>query len=209
MGAPALEQRNLGAGRRALGSRLNWRPPCNHCGDEDSRQEVVGALVVAGGDSSKVLEAAEHSLDQIARPVGFGVVIVRMFPGWVWRDDGFCTARGEPIAEFAGVIGAVRQQATAGPADCQERARADQIVRIARRQDEGDRAACIVGQGVDFRRPSAARGANGVMMSPPFAPAAERCALMCVESMLPLTTTDCPVRAWKIASQTPWRLHRL
>ena len=61
---------------------------------------------------------------------------------------------------------------------------------VTQRQHEGDGAAEIIGQGVDFRRPSAARGANGVIKSPPFAPAAERCALTWVESTLPLKTTD-------------------
>jgi hypothetical protein len=33
-------------------------------------EEVIGAFVVAGGDASGILEAAEHALDLVAVPVG-------------------------------------------------------------------------------------------------------------------------------------------
>jgi hypothetical protein len=57
------------------------------------------------------------------------------------------------------------------------------------------RGAAIIAQRVDFGRAPTARGANGVMTSPPFAPAAERWALMCVEFTEPVNTPLDPVRA--------------
>ena len=195
--------------RHRLGSRLNWRPPCECCGEENGRQVGVGALVVAGCDAAEILESAEHALNQISGTVGARVIGMGMLAGRVGRDHGLGSALGEPVPQFARVVGAVGEQALGGAADRQKRASAHQIVGVARRQREGDGAALIIGQGVDFRRPTAARGANSMMMSPPFAPAAERWALMWVESTLPVWTSDFPVSAMKIASQTPCLLQRL
>lgn len=96
----------------------------------------------------------------------------------VRRDDGLCAALFQPIAQRASIVGAVREQTATRPHDVEDSPCAGQIMDVARRERESDRPAEIVGQGVDFRRAPAARGANGMMMSPPFAPAAERCALM-------------------------------
>jgi hypothetical protein len=54
---------------------------------------------------------------------------------------------------------------------------------IAGRDQKGDWAATVLGQHVDFCRATAARAADRVVEVPPFAPAAERCALMCVLSI--------------------------
>jgi len=72
------------------------------------------------------------------------------------------------------------------------------------------RAAVGVGQGVDFRRPPAARAADGLAEGPPFPPAAERCALMCVLSIatVPMTPVE-PVKASNISNQMPCQLVRL
>jgi hypothetical protein len=69
-------------------------------------------------------------------------------------------------------------------------------VDIAGGQGKGDRTAVLIGQGVNLSRPSAARSADGVPEVPPFAPAAERCALTWVESTAaaPITPLE-PVRA--------------
>ena len=68
----------------------------------------------------------------------------------------------------------VREQFPAGLADSEQRPGTGKVMSVAGRQDEGDGTAVIIAQRVDFGGPPAARGANGMMMSPPFAPAAER-----------------------------------
>jgi len=112
--------------------------------------------------------------------------------GW---DDWLCSLLREPAAQARRIIGAIGQQLVAGTAYGQQRPGAGEIVGIAGRQDKGDGSAKIVAQRVDFRRSPAARGANGMMTSPPFAPAAERCALMWVESTDPVNTPVEPVSA--------------
>lgn len=113
----------------------------------------------------------------------------------IGRDDGLRSPLGEPIAQTCCIIGTVGQQLVAWAADRQQRFGAGKIMSIAGRQNEGDGPAAIVAQRMDFRRSPTARGANGVMTGPPFAPAAERWALMWVESTEPVNTPVEPVRA--------------
>jgi hypothetical protein len=64
------------------------------------------------------------------------------------------------------------------------------------RDRQGNGTAERIGYGMNFSRPSAARSTDGLSEVPPFAPAAERCALMWVESTAVVeTTTLFPVRA--------------
>jgi hypothetical protein len=67
-----------------------------------------------------------------------------------------------------------------------------------------------IADGVDLGRAPATRPANCLSRSPPFPPAADRCALTCEESIksssgLPAATTN----AAKIRVQIPRWLHRL
>jgi hypothetical protein len=118
-----------------------------------------------------------------------------MLAGWVWRNDGLGSAGGEPVAQGACVVGAVGQEPPARAANVEQRPCAGDVGRVARRQHEGDRPAEVVAQRVDLGRPAAARGANGMMTSPPFAPAAERWALIWVLSTEPENTPVEPVSA--------------
>lgn len=114
---------------------------------------------------------------------------------WVGRDDGFCSSLGKPLAQTCCIIGAIGQQLAAGTADGQQRLGTGEVMDISGRQGESDGPAAIIAQRMDFRRSPATRGANGVMTSPPFAPAAERWTLMWVESTEPVNTQLDPVRA--------------
>ena len=57
------------------------------------------------------------------------------------------------------------------------------IVDVARGQDEDARPAFRVGERVELARAPAAGFAERLLEGPPFPPAAERCALMCVLSI--------------------------
>ena len=105
-----------------------------------------------------------------------------MLAGWIGRDDRFAASLRQPIAEFAGIVGPIGDQPP-GCGDAPQKGRnADQIVDLAGGEYESQGTARVIGQGMNFGRPSAARSADGVREVPPFAPAAERCAVTCVES---------------------------
>ncbi len=118
-----------------------------------------------------------------------------MFARRVGRDHGLRPAVGEPVAQGPGVIGAIRLEAPRRTTDSEQGSGSVEIVGIAGSEDKGDRAARIAGRRVDFPRSAAARGANGMMTSPPFVPAAVRWALMWVESTEPAKTPVEPVTA--------------
>ncbi len=58
------------------------------------------------------------------------------------------------------------------------------VVDLARRQHQGAEAAGAIGERVDFGRGAAARAADGLVLLPPFAPAAERWARTAVLSTM-------------------------
>ena len=106
-----------------------------------------------------------------------GVVAVGMLARRIGRYDGLAAVLGQPISELAGVVGPVGDQLARQWGTLQKAPGAGQIMSVARRDGEGNRAAMVVGYGVNFGRPSAARAPDGMGEGPPFAPAAERCAL--------------------------------
>jgi hypothetical protein len=112
-----------------------------------------------------------------------------MLAGGIGRNDGLAAALGQPIAQLAGVVGTVGDQLSGCRDALHQRRRADQIMGLSGRDGEGQRPAGVVGYGVNFGRPSAARAADGLLEVPPFAPAAERCALTWVESTAVVLTT--------------------
>lgn len=69
------------------------------CGDEaDAGEEVASELVVAGSDGAEVLEAAEGTLDDVARPVGGIVEGEAVHPVALVGDDGIDALLGEAAA---------------------------------------------------------------------------------------------------------------
>ena len=93
------------------------------------------------------------------------------------RDDRLASALGQPIAKLAGIVGTVGDQLLRRGDAFEQGGGTNQVVHLAGCHGESDRPADIVGQGVNLGRPSAARSSDGVLELPPFAPAAERCAL--------------------------------
>jgi len=84
---------------------------------------------------------------------------------------------------MVGVIGAIGHQ----PADrsgAVEKAGSDRdVVDVAGSQDEDARPALGVGERVELARAAAPGLAERLLEGPPFPPAAERCALICVLSI--------------------------
>src|SRR5579872_717784 len=146
--------------------------------------EVVSCeLVVSGGDTSPVLEAAPEALDAITFLVGGRIVGDGPIAGCRRGDDGLDPAIGQEAAQVVCVVGLVGEQLSdrSGALD-QLRSDGD-VVDVSRGQDEDARPAFPVRERVELARPAAARGPERLLKGPPFPPAAERCALMWVLSM--------------------------
>jgi hypothetical protein len=115
-----------------------------------------------------------------------GIRVLACRIGW---DHSLAASVCQPVAQLAGVVGAIGDQTLWGRHAPQDVAEADEVMNLARCQAEGQRPTVFVGQGMNLGRPSAARPADGIGKVPPFAPAAERCTLMCVLSAEVVPTT--------------------
>ena len=107
---------------------------------------------------------------------------MRVLARWVGRDDGLTAPLGEPVAQATGIVGPIGDQGLGCGNASQQSLGACEVMDLPGGDGEGPRAAVFVGYGVNLGRPSAARSSDGIVEGPPFAPAAERWALMCVES---------------------------
>ena len=133
----------------------------------------------------------------------------RFSPG-AGRDDSFNAALLEIGWQAVGVVGLVGDEALDWASRGHQFLRHHDVMEVARRNQQNPGPAGGVGEGVDRRRASAARASYAFFEGPPFPPAAERCALTCELSIeaAPITPV-LPVTALNMASQMPWRLHRL
>jgi hypothetical protein len=73
---------------------------------------------------------------------------------------------------------------------------------------EGNQTAGRIGDGMDLGRPPAAAASDRLLLRPPFPPAAQRCALEVVLSMLCDPVDPGSTRASSIICQTPAFDHR-
>ena len=96
----------------------------------------------------------------------------------VGRDDGLASAFLQPVPKSFGIICSVGDETLRHGNVLHEQSSAGQIMSLPGCEGERKRAAGSIGQGVNFSRPSAPRSADGLCKVPPFAPDAERCALM-------------------------------
>lgn len=119
-----------------------------------------------------------------------------MLAGRIGRDHRFCSAVRQPITQAVGIVSSVSQQSSGWRRSWQQLACGREIMAIAGGNQESDRTAVILGQRVDFGGAPAARAADPLLEVPPFAPAAERWALMWVASIdiVPIRPVE-PVKA--------------
>ncbi len=101
-----------------------------------------------------------------------------MLSSRVRRDDSFAAMALEPAAQARGIVSLVSDKPLRWADAGQELRGCGDVGNVAGGQKKGDRPPRRVGEGVDLRRAPTARAADGVAEGPPFAPAAERWALM-------------------------------
>ena len=116
----------------------------------DGCEEVPGGFVVTRGDGAELLELAEEVLDQMTRLVERLVVLALGYAIGLGRDHRALAGGGERFDDpGVGVVRLVGEQGVGGERR-QEGVGAEQVVCLARRQQEADRVAQRVDQGVDL-----------------------------------------------------------
>ena len=115
--------------------------------------------------------------------VGAGVVGDGTPPGDCGRNDSLDPALEEQSAEMVGVVAAIGDEPSERPCGIDQGGGQADIVGIAATEEQNPRASLVVGQPVQLCGSSTARAAYPLEEVPPFAPAAERCALTWVASI--------------------------
>ena len=163
--------------------------------------KLAADLVIAGADSSPILEAAEYALDEIALSIGCLVERMMSLAGWIVRDDRNHAAFEKKATQTIAVISRVGGPATAPRNSADQCCRDSNVAEMAKRHFDGDGASARVDDGVNFRGAAAPRAANRLCLGAPFPPAAEWFALAVVLSMArlsPRLTRASAARAFSI-----------
>ena len=149
----------------------------------DVAEEVGGEFVVAGGEAAAVFQAAEHALYGVAALVEG--LAEAAFPDAValGRDVGDRALFLDQFADAVAIIGTIGVDDAATGQCTQQVLGGAAVGGLSRRQQEGERSALAIGDGVDLGVATAPADADRLEVRPPFPPAAERCAFTCVLSI--------------------------
>jgi hypothetical protein len=140
-------------------------------GNEVDRGGETGVgLVVASGDPAELLEPLEEVFDQATPFVHLGVVRDRRFAVRLRRNHGQGASVIESGAQGVLVERLVGDESIKIDARYQ-RLDPDAVVPLARQQDEARQIAQRIDERDDLGGQPAARPADGLILSPPFAPA--------------------------------------
>src|SRR5512134_99124 len=122
-------------------------------------------------------------------------------------DDRVGLIGADGVAEMIGIIGGVGEDMLSGQSVDEGMGLGD-VVALPTGEDETHRQAQTAHGHMDLAGQAAARAANGLILSPPFAPAACWCARTMVESMIRYSKSGSSARAAKMRCHTPLWLQR-
>ena len=125
----------------------------------NERQEGYSEFVVARGDASELLDAAEETLDQIATLVDMPIEGARVESVGAWRDDRLAALLGNDAHEGIGVVTLVGDDEL-GRLVLDQCCRLLNIRDLACREDDAQRIAQGIHGNMQLGRQSAARTAN-------------------------------------------------
>lgn len=139
-------------------------------------------LVVARGDTAELLDLLEEVLDQVAPFVDLLVVGDDPGPAGIGGDHRQGAALVQGGAKCVVVEGLVGDEGIEIE-PCDQRLDPDAVVALAGQENEAGQVAQRIDQGDDLGGQPTARFADGLILSPPFAPQAWRWTLTMVPSM--------------------------
>ena len=177
--------------------------------DLEGGEEVAGEPVVTGCDAPEVFQPVEHALDGVSTAVQIGREAA--FPAALdlGRDVGRGSLGLDLPAHGVGVVALVPLHQVGRRHLVQQSLRSRAVGDLAAGQQEGDRTARRVGQGVDLRRPPAAGLPDRLTALPHFPPEAQRCAFTAELSIRSSAGgPPAPASAWNMSAQTPLAAHR-
>src|SRR6202171_6761292 len=167
----------------------------------DHRLEALIGFVGAHRDTLELLELAEEVVDEMAPFVHLGVDLERGGAARMLRNHDL----GAPLVEVGDDVVAVEglvgdRGAKLDAVD--ERRDADSIEALSRQQDESDEIAERVGEDQDLGRHAPLGAADGLALSPPFAPCPWRWTLTMVASTIAYSMSGASEQASKSLVKT-------
>lgn len=159
-------------------------PPNDCSGEVASGCEIGSKLVVSGGDAAPIFEAAEGALDEVSSLVGLRIERVPPFSGWVVGNDRLRASGDEEFTQGIAVVGRIGGTKTAGWQRADQGSCNRYVALLAGGYFECEGTAAAIDNSMDFCRSPASRAADRLDVGPPFPPAAERCALAVVLSIM-------------------------
>src|SRR6201993_5652222 len=132
-----------------------------------------------------------------------------LFPVAAIWNDRLGSALIQFLAQFGAVVCLIAKHPFRRLYSADQARRDRAIMRFTSSQQDGDKAPFSICECVYLRVAPSARAANSLLLFPPFPPAAERCALMCVESIIWVSVDrPFPASSRNKFSQTPRRAQR-
>jgi hypothetical protein len=145
-------------------------PGPEDCGDQiNHRCEAGVGLFVARGDTSKRLERTEEIFDEMTPLVLFSIMRGVSSGPFAQRNDRFDVPASQTLAQPVGVERLVADEGQAGDAG-HENIEAGDVVTLTRQEHEANQIAERIDERCNLGRQAAARLADGLILSPPFAP---------------------------------------
>lgn len=166
----------------------------------DGVEALVG-FVGSHGDAFEFLEFTEEVLDQMTPFVHFGIERNRLGSARMLGDDNLGAALVEIGNDAIAVEGLVGDQSAEGEA-VDERFDADRIETLARQQDKAHEITEGVGKCQDFGCHASLGAADGLALSPPFAPWPWRWTLTMVASTMAYSMSGSSEQASKSRMKT-------
>jgi hypothetical protein len=161
----------------ALTGQSRVQTPHEGRGKADGSQIISRELVVAGRDTSEVLELVECTLDAPTHLVEVFAEGEWALPAGAVGNDGLGSTPIQFFAQFVAVICLIAEQTFGWLDSVDEPSGNGAIVRLTAGQQDRDETAFSICECMYLRVSPAARAANSLFLLPPFPPDAERCAL--------------------------------
>ena len=159
------------------------RPPAQNRSENDCGAKTSGEFVVTGCHPSPILEMRKCPFDNVAALESSFVERVQALSRRVLFDHRGGSTTGQKRTEGVAVVGRVAQQRLCRRQRLDQSGRRFDVMAIAAGQFERDDPAVSIDDRMNFRGSSAPAPPDGLLLGPPFPPAAHRCALAVVLSM--------------------------
>ena len=167
-----------GGGQMQFRVETQSAPERDDGSQSESRGEVAGQLVVAGGDAAEVFEAAEHRLDSPAIAIAPLVEADLALAGAGAGDDHADALLTQVLAQPVGIVAVVGDEPAHATGRLVQHDRGGlPVTGIARREVDDARTTDHIGEEMDPGGRTRARRADRLFAGPPFPPWAARWAL--------------------------------